>query len=296
VSASSDRLSGLAAGIVSSAIVGGISLLIYREAGVLPAAEIIFARGIVGLSVTTLLIWSRLPSLLGYDAAPIWIRAAGGAVSILAFSWNLQHTSVGMANMLFDFSLLVLLVIGYLGGEIRLTFSSVWTLSVAVVGTWVYWYGVNPALSFDVISIGIFGAVAAAIAYTAMKKATRTADPILIVWAGCVASIPVSLVSHLDGWIIPSGHQWVVLLFIGLGMLLSQYLLALSFRRLPLSLASALIPSSIVWSVLGEAITSGAHATPHAIAGTLIYTAGICGLAANGGRKSIVRAQEPSAA
>jgi drug/metabolite transporter (DMT)-like permease len=108
-----------------------------------------------------------------------------------------------------------------------------------------------------------------------MKKATRTADPILIVAAVCSASIPVSLVSRFEGWMMPSSYQWIVLLLIGLGMLLSQYLLTLSFSRLPLPLASALIPSSIVWSVLGEAITSGVHATPHAIVGTLIYTVGL---------------------
>lgn len=147
----SDRIPGLTAGIASSAIVGGISLLIYREANALPATEISFARGIVGLSVTLPLIWTRLPQLVQPGSAALWIRAVAGAVSVLCFSWNLQHTSVGMANMLFDSSLLLLLVIGHLGGEVRFTPSSLWALLIAIIGTWVYWYGVNAPLSSNVI-------------------------------------------------------------------------------------------------------------------------------------------------
>lgn len=277
-------------------MVGGIALLIYRETNALPATEIGFVRGIVGLSVTLPLVWTRLAQVIQRGSAALWVRAIAGAVSVLCFSWNLQHTSVGIANMLFDLSLLLLLMVGHLGGEFRFTLSSLWALVTALVGTLVYWYGVNPPLSPNVILIGVFGASAAAIAYTAMKKATRTTDPILIVWGVSVASIPVSLVPGFDGWIMPDGYEWIILMIIGLGMLLSQYLLTLSFSRLPLPLASALIPSSIVWSVLAEAITSGVHATPHAIAGTLIYTAGICGLTAEGNRRRATNMPESSAA
>jgi drug/metabolite transporter (DMT)-like permease len=292
----SDRILGLIAGIFSSAMVGFISLLIYREANGLPATEINFARGIVGLAVTLPLIWCRFAQLVQGGSVALWVRAVAGAVSVLCFSWNLQHTSVGMANMLFNISLLLLLFFGHLSGEARFTLGSMVALVIIAIGTWIYWYGVNPPLSLDVITVGVLGAAAAAIAYTAMKKATRTADPILIVWAVCSISVPVSFVTRFQDWTMPTASGWFVLILISLGMLLTQYLLALSFGWLPLPLASALIPSSIVWSVLGEAFTSGVHATPHAIVGTLTYAVGICGLTAEGNRKRATTIPEPSAA
>ena len=291
-----DRLAGLVAGLASSAVVGGVSLLIYRQTNALPATEISFARGVVGVVVTLPLIWRRLVVLAHPGSAALWVRAVAGAVSGLCFCWNLQHTSVGFANILFDFSLILLLLVGHLAGEIRFSLASVWALFVIVIGTWMYWYGVQPPLSPNVITVGLFGAAAAAIAYTAMKKATRIADPILIVWTVCAASIPVSFVAGSSSdWVTPTVSGFVILALIGLGMLLSQYLLTLSFERLPLPLASALIPSSIVWSVSAEALTSGAHATPHAILGTLIYSAGICGLAAEGNRRRVLIKEQATA-
>ena len=287
----SDRMLGLVAGLASSAVVGGVSLLIYRQTNTLPATEISFARGIVGVTVTLPLIWRRLAFLVRGESAAIWVRAVAGAVSGICFCWNLQHTSVGLANILFDFSLILLLLIGHLAGEIRFSWTSVCALFVIFIGTWMYWYGVQPPMPSNVLTVGLLGAVAAALAYTAMKKATRTADPILIVWTVCAAAIPVSLIAGFNDWVVPTTFGWGILALIGLGMLLSQYLLTISFSRLPLPLASALIPSSIVWSVSAEALTSGAHATAHAIVGTLIYSAGICGLAADGNRRRVITKQ-----
>ena len=283
----SDRTLGIVAGITSSAVVGGISLVIQRQAHLLPATEISFARGTVGLIGMLPFVWTHLSQLAQRGSSSLWVRAIAGAISVVCFTWNLQHTSVGMANMLFDLSLLLLLAVGYLGGEVRLTSKLVWALIVIVVGCWAYWYGVNPSLSLKVVLTGIFGAVAASVAYTAMKKAVRNMSPILIVWASCAATLPVSFITSFDDWVVPTLAGWVILFLIGLGMLLSQFLLTVSFSRLPLPLASALIPSSIVWSVFVEAVTSGEHATPHAIAGTLLYALGICGLTAESIRKPV---------
>lgn len=144
------------------------------------------------------------------------------------------------------------------------------------MGTWLYWNSTkSPNESGVVIVIGLIGAVAAAVAYTALTKATRVADAWLINWAVCLVGLPVSLLANTKGWYIPSGEALLILLVIGVGTLLSQYLLIISFARLPLPLATALTPSSIIWSVVGDALATGIGELIQAIVASIIYTFGI---------------------
>jgi drug/metabolite transporter (DMT)-like permease len=270
-----DQTFGVIAGILSAASIGFASFLIYLEASELSAAEILTARSIFGLSVTLPLVWNSLLDLLRRDRMAVWIRAVAGAVSQLAFAWNLQHTSVGLANMLFNFSLFLTLAIGSLVGEVIFSVRTFIELGLIAAGTWLYWYAVQSPLSGGVIVVGMVGATAAAVAYTALKKASRVADPWLINWAVCLASIPVSLLGNYGEWVVPSWRALLVMLLISIGILVGQYLLIVSFSRLSLALATALTPSSIVWSVIADSLVSGRGPAIQSIAGSAVYAIGI---------------------
>lgn len=269
---------GVVAGILSAAMIGGISLLIHREALPLPAAEITFVRAMIGLLVTLPWVWRSLPQLARKELLWVWVRALAGAVSIQCFTWNLQNTSIGLANVLFNVSQLIIIGVGFVGGETPFRRSTVIAMMLTALGSGVFWYADSARLSHAVLGVGLVGAIAASIAYTALKKATRVAKPWLINWVVCAASIPVSLLSKSSAWNIPTPHAAWILGAIGLGVLTSQYLLIISFARLPLSLATALTPSCIVWSVVGEAATSGIAAAWQGIVGAVIYAAGLAQL------------------
>lgn len=279
-----DRLIGLTAGLASAAAVGLVSLIICREAGDLPSGEIIFARAVVGLVVSTPIVWRRLGELGGRRAGVVRVRAAALALSMLCFAWNLQHTSLGMASMLFNASLLLILGIGWTMGELAPGLRTVGGLLLAAAGAWVYWFAADSPLSPAVVGVGLLGALAAALAYVTLKQATRVAGPWLINWAACAAMIPLSLIAPGGEWVMPTPQGLALLAAIGLGVVFAQVTLIESFARLPLPLASALVPSFIVWGVVGEAFTDGTHTTFQAIAGTAIYAVGVCALAAERGR------------
>jgi drug/metabolite transporter (DMT)-like permease len=278
-----DQASGLLAGILSAASIGVASFLIHLEASELSAGAILLACSLFGLGITLPLVWGNLVDLLKPGALAIWVRAVAGAASQLAFMWNLQHTSVGLANVLFNFSLFLTVVIGCLVGETIFRVRTFAELGLIVAGTWLYWYAVGSSLSSSVVVVGLMGAVAAAGAYAALKKAARIADPWLINWAVCVASIPVSFFSYSGGWGVPSGHALLILLLISVSVLAGQYLLVLSFARLPLSLATALIPSCVVWSVIVDSLTTGIGSAVQSIAGSAIYALGIGSLVFDSG-------------
>lgn len=266
---------GLAAGVLSAACFGLTGALINIAADTLPATEITFARGVIGLLVISFFVKHRLASLLNKDAASVWVRAVAGAVSILCFSWNLQHTDVGTANILFNLSLIFVLFAEYVTGQARHSYRTVASVVLAVAGIVLYWHGNKIIVSNEVLALGLLGAVAATIAYTALNRASRKNDPWLIVWCVSLMSIPLSLLAKSGSWTIPSSSNAFILVAIAFGILIAHYLLNISFSKLSLPIATALGPSCMVWSVLGVTVFQGMLPPLHAALGMLIYVAGI---------------------
>ena len=276
LSSSLDRHTvGITAGILSAACFGITGALINRLADAIPATEITFARGVIGILIISFLVRHRLHTLIQKNSASIWVRAVAGAVSILCFSWNLQHTDVGTANILFNLSLIFVLFTEYTSGKMNLSFRTVACIILAMVGIGLYWYGNKVIMSGEVLALGLVGAIAATIAYTALNKASRKNDPWLIVWCVSLMSIPLSLLAKSGDWAIPSVSDSFMLVIIAIGILIAHYLLNLSFSRLSLPIATAIGPSGMVWSVLGVAVFQGVMPPINALLGTVVYVIGI---------------------
>jgi hypothetical protein len=146
---------------------------------------------------------------------------------------------------------------------------------MAALGIAVYWYSGKLLVTGQELVVGLFGAVCATIAYAALKRAAHNYDPLLILWALSFVLVPVAVVSKSGGWVIPSGKALLFLVVISLGNLFAQFLLNLSFKRLPLAVATGLVPSCVVWSVLVVEVTQRVAPSAHAIAGMSIYAVSI---------------------
>lgn len=263
---------GIAAGLLSAACFGLMGVLINRLASSVPATEITLFRGLAGVFILFPFVKSQLALLFQPGAMIVWVRAIAGAISIYCFSWNLQLADVGSANILFNLSLIFVLFGNYVSGRSPLTLSVVTNVMLAVAGVVLYWYGSKMIINGKILALGLTGAIAATIAYTALNKATRQYSAWLIVWAVSLMSIPVALVRKSGEWVMPSALNASMLAGIVFSVLLAHYLLNVSFAKLSLPVATALGPSCIVWTVIGVALLQGALPTLHAAAGVLIYS------------------------
>ncbi|MBI5919668.1 MAG: DMT family transporter [Nitrosomonadales bacterium] len=263
---------GIVAGLLSAACFGLMGALVNHLADAVPATEITLFRGLAGVLILFPFVKSELISLFQQGAASVWVRAIAGAISIYCFSWNLQLADVGTANILFNLSLIFVLFGDYVSGRSRLTLSIVANVMLAVAGVSLYWYGSEMIVSGEILALGLTGATAATIAYTALKKATRQYSPWLIVWAVSLMSIPIALARKSGEWVIPSALNAPTLAGIIFSVLLAHYLLNVSFAKLSLPVATALGPSCIVWTVVGVELFQGELPTLQAAAGVLLYS------------------------
>jgi drug/metabolite transporter (DMT)-like permease len=271
---------GIGAGGAAAAGFGFANALVHRASAGFPTAEITFARALVGVSIALPFVYTRLGSLFRVRFASIWVVATAGAVSILCLAWNIANASMALANILFNVFLVFVVVSGALAGEVRITRSLLYQFFLISSGVAFFWFAGDRTLTVSVGAVGLMGAVAAAIAYTALKKATTIADPWLINWAICATTLTIPFLQVNQSWSVPTGFDCLLLAGIGIVSFSSQILATVSFVYLPLALASALAPSAIVWSVVVDAITTGGSINIQGFAGATIYTLGICLLAA----------------
>jgi drug/metabolite transporter (DMT)-like permease len=250
-------------------------------AGMVPASEITFLRAI---SATAILLPSAMQhgSLwLKREAGGLWARSGIGALSVLCLAWNLQHTSVGLANTLFNLAPILVVTLGAFLGYERLQLRKVISVSLVVLASAIFWHGSRVTASAAVWAVGIFGMCVAAVAYAMLKGLPSVWRPTDITWCLNLATMPVALGFALkEVWVVPMKQSlWLVVAICGLS-LVGNALANLSFRFLELSTATALIPSAIVWGVVLD--MGGKHHFPavQGVIGCLLYVAATLSLVA----------------
>jgi drug/metabolite transporter (DMT)-like permease len=244
--------------------------LIHIMAGTVPASEITFLRAISAVVVLLPFVIRHGGQWLRRNALLLWFRSIAGALSVLCFAWNLQHTSVGFANTLFNLAPILVVVLGAIWGQEKLETGRFVNVVLIVLAGTLFWHGSRSEVNMAIWVVGLGGISAAAVAYALLKSLPSLWNPFDITWCLNLATLPVTLVFKHGPWVAPVGKVGLLLAAICLLSLVGNALANLSFRYLELSTATALVPSAIIWGVLMDV---GRHNFPaiRGIAGCLLY-------------------------
>jgi drug/metabolite transporter (DMT)-like permease len=272
------RTWGLLSGIISGLCVGVTLYWIHSIAGKVPASEVAFVRAISAVFILLPLAMRHGWTWIGRKSSLLWIRSGLGAVSVLCLIWNLQHTSVGFANTLFNFAPILVVILGYKAGQEKPDAGRFIEVFLVVVASVLFWHASRSHTSVLVWTVGLCGMCSAAISYVMLKELPRAWTSWDITWCLNVVTLPLTFLFKRGPWIAPVGHSGLVLVLICAFGLLGNALAYASFRYLELSTATALVPSSIIWGVL---LDMGEHNFPavQGIAGCLLYLAATIKLA-----------------
>lgn len=274
---SRQRQLGLFSGILSGALYGGMVFLIHMAAGRVPASEITFLRALCAVICLLPFVLRRGREWFGGRSVLLWIRSVVGALSVLCLAWNLQHTSVGFANTLFNLAPIFVVVLGIVAGQETFRLGRFVNVVLVVIASAIFWYGSRGEVSVRVWAVGLVGMCAASIAYAMLKSLPNLWSPLDITWCLNLATIPVALLFKHGHWGTPTGNAVILLLLICVLSLVGNALCNLSFKYIELSTATALIPSAIIWGVLFD---MGSHTFPpvQGVIGCLLYVGAILGL------------------
>jgi drug/metabolite transporter (DMT)-like permease len=148
---------------------------------------------------------------LRWPALLLWIRSLIGAVSVLCLAWNLQHTSVGFANTLFNLAPIVVVILGAYSGHEKLETVRLISILLVVLASVLFWHGSRSEANVVIWLVGLGGMGAAAIAYTLLKSLPSSWSPFDIAWCLSIATLPVALLFKHGQWAAPVGNvRWTV--------------------------------------------------------------------------------------
>jgi drug/metabolite transporter (DMT)-like permease len=268
---------GFFCGIVSGICYGIMSFLVHLASGQLPASEIVLVRACCAILVLFPFIVRHRSEWLSRDSTLLWIRSVLGALSVFCFAWNLQHTTVGLANTLFNLAPIAVIVIAAIAKREQLQMSRVFSIVLVVLASALFWHGARSEVSPMVWVVGLLGMCAASVAYAMLRSLPSAWNTLDITWSLNLATLPVALLFKQGPWVVPMDSVALTLAAICILSLAGSALATLSFRYMESSTASALIPSAIVWGVLLD-LSEHDHPKAQAIAGCFLYVIAIARL------------------
>jgi drug/metabolite transporter (DMT)-like permease len=264
-----------APGLASSACYGVMFYLVHRSVSTLPATEIVFIRACVSVLVLSPYAYRDWRAMVSRASSALWLRSITTELSTICFTWNLQHTSVGFANAIYNIAPLLVLMLAWLTRSERPRLTRLFDFLLVVSGSFLFWSASSMSIGVGYVWIvGLLGALFATFSQLLLKRAVVRWSPGTLAWSMNLAGIPATLSLRHKPWVVPDHHAFISILLICTLSLFAQILFAISFKRLPGSTASALVPSSIVWGVLLD-ILRGGFPSEEGLAGCLLYIAGI---------------------
>ena len=236
----------------------------------IPASEITFFRAACSVLILLPFASRHKSQWLEKSSIILWVRSLIGSISVLCFAWNLQHTSVGLANTLFNLAPIAVVLIGAAASLESVSLGRFFQVALVVVASAIFWHGSRQQAGALIWTVGIVGMIAAGSAYTMLKLLPSSWSATDITWCLNVALLPVALILKNGSWNIPDARSAVLLASICILSVASNTLANISFRHIELSTAAALVPSSIIWGV-GMDVFAHRYPRLEGIAGCVLY-------------------------
>lgn len=200
-----------------------------------PPYEVVLFRSIISLSICIFIIRRRKLPFFGNNKKWLVIRGLFGATALTLFFYTLQNLPIAVATTVQYLSPIftVLFAIPLQGEKVR---PIQWLFFlIALCGVFIIGYTKQTGnIEIDPfwIILGLISAVFSGVAYNAIIKCRETDEAITVVMYFPLLATPVMIGLCLyNGYIIPQGIEWVIILIIGIFTQFAQVLMTKAFHH-----------------------------------------------------------------
>jgi drug/metabolite transporter (DMT)-like permease len=201
-----------------------------------PPYEIVFFRSIISLTICFYIIRKKKIPFFGNNKKWLIIRGVFGATALTIFFYTIKHLPIAVATTVQYLSPIftVLFAIYLLNQKVKpiqWVFFIISLLGVALIG-----FGKNSDVTSAIepfwVVMGVVSALFSGVAYNAIMKCRTTDHPITVVMYFPLIATPVMIVIMIiNGFVMPIGLEWGVLLIIGIFTQIAQIFMTKSFHE-----------------------------------------------------------------
>ena len=253
----------------------------------LPSQEIVLGRGIVSLVLAYVLVKRAGVRPWGNRRWILIARGVLGFGALSCFYFALTRLPLAEATVLhFTSPLWTALFAALLLGESL----SLWVLGPILVSLSGVVLVARPAILFgsaatpsDALGVGtvLLGAMLASLAYVAVREASKTEHPLVIVFFFPLVAVPATL-PFMGSFVWPRGWEWPLLLGVGVSTLLGQLYLTRGLSLLPAARAVTIGYSQILFVTLWGIFFFAEYLDVWSATGSLLVVAGTLAVAVKG--------------
>ncbi len=201
-----------------------------------PPYEVVLFRSIISLSICFYIIRRRKFPFFGNNKKWLVIRGIFGATALTMFFYTLQNLPIAIATTVQYLSPVFTVLFA-----IKLQNESVkpiqWLYFItAIMGVVIIGLdkqlGSENSISFNPLwlVLGLVSSVFSGVAYNAIMKCRKTDQPITVVMYFPLIATPVMLIlCIINGYVIPKGIEWLIILIIGVFTQFAQVLMTKAF-------------------------------------------------------------------
>ncbi len=208
-------------------------------AGGLPTMQIVLARAVVTLALSTVgLVRAKQPPW-GVNNRLLVLRGVFGSGGFICFYAAVIHLPLAEATVIHHISPVLTAVVAALWLGERLERRVLVGMALAFAGVILIakptaLFGDDAAasnISWSYVAVGVAGALLASFAYVSVRKLGETEPPILVVFYFPAISVPVSLPFAIAEWVSPDLRGWLLLLGVGAATQAAQLALTKGLAR-----------------------------------------------------------------
>jgi drug/metabolite transporter (DMT)-like permease len=252
--------------MVASALCLSLMNLLAKEVGRrIPVAEIVFARGVLGVLLSLWLLRQAGVSPWGQRRGLLFWRGLASTGALFAIYGDLTTLPLETATVLQYLYPTFTALLAWIGlreqiSKRLIVAITVGWLGVVFVSQPSFLFGGSMALPLMPVLIGISGALFSAIAYVGVRSLANSEHPLVVVLYFPLVSLPISIPFVLMHPVFPTNVEWLMLLGVGLFSQFAQVFLTLGFKVLPAARATSISYVQVFfaglwgWLLLGEAI------------------------------------------
>ncbi|MBI3504173.1 MAG: DMT family transporter [Proteobacteria bacterium] len=224
-------MSGIAYALLAAFTFSVMNALVKALSGAVPAAEIIFYRGVIGVAIT-LAVMLRSGSSFRCANVPVMVLRSGlGAAALALMILSLGKIKLADASMLAHLSpvFVVVLAQGALGEAPPRRFAGL--LAIGLLGAALIVKPAGHGLYSVYALMALVSAIFSAGAVVAIRRLARDHDPHLIILSFLATASALSAPFMAGRYVAPDARQWVLLGAVGVVSFFGQTFLTYALAR-----------------------------------------------------------------
>ncbi len=261
---------------LAALLLSAMALLVKATAARLPGPEVAFVRFVVGMMACG--VAATRFRLRAHNWRGLFWRGAFGGTAVLCYFLAIEHLSVGMATLLNYTAPVFTALWAWLFLHEHIGAATIGALATTTTGVALVIAGNAPPGTLGLGRwqlVGVLSSVLSGAAVATIREVRRTDGSWEIFTAFCVAGALFTGVPAARHWVTPTGHEWGLLVGVGLTSVAGQLLMTYALRDLRASVAGVLFQLTPVSTLVFDHFLFGAQPRGLAIVGAAITLAGV---------------------